>query len=177
MQTTDQKILIGTVINVHGVRGSVKIKTLSNDPSYLSQIKNFYDHKGQLLPHLNFISRNSDVWIASIENINDRDQAIKLKGLEIYALKQDLPVLSNNHYYHCDLLGCKIIDLTGKEIGTVKNIHNFGAGDIIEFLLLTANKDFMLPLSQTYVKHIDISAKTIVLDLPSNLQTDGEENE
>jgi 16S rRNA processing protein RimM len=71
-------------------------------------------------------------WIARIEGIADRNAAEALRGTHLYVARAALPALEPGEFYSGDLLGLECVDGTGAVFGTVKALHNFGAGDVIE---------------------------------------------
>ena len=55
-----------------------------------------------------------------------------MQGLELFVARDTLTVPGENEYYHADLIGMIAMDEANRVIGTVKAIHNYGAGDVIE---------------------------------------------
>ena len=61
-----------------------------------------------------------------------------------------LPPLGEGEYYHVDLIGLAVSTESGKAIGSVAAVENFGAGDILE-IEQPDGRRFMVPVS-----HADI---------------------
>ncbi|HOY47302.1 MAG TPA: ribosome maturation factor RimM [Alphaproteobacteria bacterium] len=119
------KILVGKIVAPQGLRGEVRVQTFTSDPSDLKNLK---------IENMNlqFIrSVGTDVAICKIYGINDRNDAEKLRGTELFIDRQSLPELPQGEYYQTDLIGMTVM-VSGKEIGKVSSIQNFGAGDILE---------------------------------------------
>ncbi|MBN1281608.1 MAG: 16S rRNA processing protein RimM [Alphaproteobacteria bacterium] len=119
------KILVGKIVAPQGLRGEVRVQTFTSDPSDLKNLK---------IENMNlqFIrSAGTDVAICKIYGINDRNDAEKLRGTELFIDRQSLPELPQGEYYQTDLIGMTVM-VSGKEIGKVSSIQNFGAGDILE---------------------------------------------
>ena len=73
-------------------------------------------------------------------------------------MRASLPKLEEDEFYIADLNHLPVLNQDHKEIGKIKNILNFGAGDIIEieFLnqtteLLPFNKKFFPLITKDYV--------------------------
>ena len=49
-----------------------------------------------------------------------------------------------------DLIGCKVINFNSEDIGNIKAIHNFGAGDLLE---LDGKFPYMIRFEQIKKKH------------------------
>lgn len=118
--------------------------------------------------------------IARIDGIEDRDAAEALKGKQIFVAKSALPEAEDGAFYHADLMGMKAETTDGKNLGTVKAIHNFGAGDIIEIALddENAKDDLMVPFTEAAVPEVDIEKGRIIIDAPQLIEPEDEpENE
>ncbi len=126
-----KQILVGKIVAPQGIRGEVRIQTFTNTPGdfkNLTIISNKFksdDFKFvRALP-------NTNVIIARIDGINDRNMAETLRGTELFIARDTLPALDNNEYYQADLIGFDVMR-DGTKLGTVSCFQNYGAGDIIE---------------------------------------------
>ncbi len=121
----NSKILIGKIVAAQGLRGEVRVQTYTQNPDDLKNLP-VIDMK------LNFIrAKGHDTAIIKIDGVNDRTSAENLRGTELYVLRDDLPKLNDGEYYHIDLIGMKVV--RGEDVlGVVTELHNFGAGDILE---------------------------------------------
>jgi 16S rRNA processing protein RimM len=107
--------------------------------------------------------KTRDVFLARLQDVNDRTAAEHLKGVKLYLLREQLPALSQNEYYQADLIGLQVIDLNGHSIGTIRGLHNFGAGDIVEVGLLD-HTTVMIPFTKTACPEVNLSEGYIVID-------------
>ncbi len=88
--------------------------------------------------------------------------AESFRGIQLFVKKNNLPSLTNGDVYHFDIIGLNVIDKDGNQkLGTIKNILNFGAGDIAE--ILSNEGDFFVPLMPNDLDHIDSKKGTIFL--------------
>jgi len=115
------KILVGKIVGAQGLRGEVRVHTYTENPADFKDLK-FADFDLQFVRAL----PNSPVIIARVEGANDRNAADRLRGTELFIDRNALPTLPDGEFYYADLIGMKIGD------NTVVDIHNFGAGDILE---------------------------------------------
>ncbi len=51
---------------------------------------------------------------------------------ELFVARDSLPTPDENEFYYADLVGLTAMDEADRVIGTVRAIHNYGAGDVIE---------------------------------------------
>ena len=52
--------------------------------------------------------------------------------MRLYVARERLPQPADDEFYHADLVGLARDDSDGGAFGTVKAVHNFGAGDLLE---------------------------------------------
>ena len=128
----EQKILIGKIVAPQGIRGEVRVQSFADKPTdfkTLSVLSNRFTSADfcfvRAVP-------NSNVVIAKIRGVDDRNTAETLRGTELFVERGALPDLqSENVFYQADLIGFEVVR-DNKNIGTVVGFQNFGAGDIIE---------------------------------------------
>ncbi|KAE8720035.1 16S rRNA processing protein RimM family, putative isoform 2 [Hibiscus syriacus] len=78
-------------------------------------------------------------WILSFSGIETVDQARQLVGSTLLAEEEDRPHLEEGEFYTLDLVGMRVIlKETGQEVGTVVNVFNSGANDLLHVMLKSA---------------------------------------
>ena len=60
----------------------------------------------------------------------------------------------------------------GATLGTVTDVHNFGAGDIIEIAPADGGAPLMLSFTEAAVPKVDLQAKQIVVAPPATSEVD-----
>ena len=160
---SEKKIIIAKILTAHGVRGFVKLRVFLEDPSDISGYNPIKDAKGKSYQIKLKNSVKGD-WVAEISGITDRNEAEKLRGLELFIDRNQLPELEDGEIYIEDLIGCSAIDKDGKKLGDVIDFQNFGAGDLIEIKPASGGKTYYLPMVEPYVGDIDTEKRTIIID-------------
>ena len=108
-------------------------------------------------------------WVAVFAEVPDRAAAEALKGLELFVARAALPKTDENEFYHADLVGLTSMDEEDRVIGTIKAIHNYGAGDVIE--IARADGDTVLvPFARDFVPVIDVANARIVVAVPDEIE-------
>jgi 16S rRNA processing protein RimM len=98
-----------------------------------------------------------------------KEQADALKGVQLYAHRDQLPNLPDDEYYHSDLTGLQVLDTGGIRLGTVKSVHNHGAGDLLEVQLPDSSATVLIPFSLTVIPTVDLDTGRIIADPPDGL--------
>ena len=154
-------ICVGLIGSPHGVKGYVKVKHFTESPRGVTAYGEVFNYKMEKII-LDFKGLSKNLGIYAIKGITNRDLAESCKGMQLFVKKNNLPSLTNGDVYHFDIIGLNVIDKDGKQkLGTIKNILNFGAGDIAE--ILSNEGDFFVPLMPNDLDHIDSKKGTIFL--------------
>ena len=129
---TDSKhILVGKIVAPQGIRGEVRVQTFTDTPVDFKKLKiksvRFNDDDFKFVRTV----PNSNVIIAKISGIDDRNAAETLRGTELFIERSALPDLKENEFYQADLIGFDVVR-NGTKIGVIDCFQNYGAGDIIE---------------------------------------------
>lgn len=129
--TETKQILVGKIVAPQGIRGEVRVQSFAEKPADFKKFKvqssKFHDGDFQFVR----VVPNSNVVIAKIHGVDDRNMAETLRGTELFIERGALPDLRKNEYYQADLIGFDVMR-EGKKIGVVDCFQNYGAGDIIE---------------------------------------------
>ena len=113
---------------------------------------------------INFLKNSKkSIWIASIIETKNKEQAEGLKGQLIFLEKRLLPKLMANEFYYDELKGLKIRIDGSIQKGIVKDVFNFGSGDVLEVSLDDKEATIYIPFDRDNVGRIDLSNREIVL--------------
>jgi 16S rRNA processing protein RimM len=157
------------IVGVHGVKGLLKVKVFSEDPDRLMDYMPLCDAAGN--GKFTFLSYapHQNIHLATLEGIKDRTAAEKLRGTKLFVPRARLPALKDKDtYYHSDLIGLSAKDEQGAVIGTIIQVANFGAGDLLE-IKPVKGASYYVPFTKTVVPEIDLAARTATVIVPHGL--------
>ena len=163
-QDTQKMVIMGTIAAPHGVRGLFKVKLFCEQAEDLTAYGPLCLEDGRHLS-LQLKGMNKGLAICAATEINDREQAVSLRGSALYLAREKLPELGEGEIYQADLLGMQLCDSAGQVRGTVIGLHDFGAGEIVEIQLAGSQKTEMLPYYPPFLKRVDVDAGQIILDV------------
>ena len=134
------------------------------DLNLLQTSKVFFLGKSLLKTKINFLKNSKkSIWIASIIETKNKEQAEDLRGQLIFLEKRLLPKLMANEFYYDELKGLKIKIDGSIQKGIVKDVFNFGSGDVLEVSLDDKEATIYIPFDRDNVGRIDLSKREIVL--------------
>ena len=161
---TSDKVLIGKIVNAHGIKGDVKVKSFTMNPADVCSYTPLLKSDDSELKIKLRSAGNSNVIIAHIDGVNDRTTAEGLKGTEIFTLKSSIIDEDSDEILLSDLIGFKILNNNSKEIGEVVDILNYGAGDILEIQLYGREKTALLSYNENSIIDQNNEQGTLKID-------------
>jgi len=162
-----QLVEVGVITAPHGVRGLVKLKSFTAEPAAIAGYGPLVDAAGRRQFRLAILSDARGQFIARIEGVSDRDAAEGLRGTRLFVARDRLPPPEEaDEFYHADLIGLAAVDATGRTIGTVRAVHDFGAGDLLE-IARPDGGTIILPFTRETVPEIDLAAGRLVVVEPA----------
>lgn len=156
-------VLVGIVTGAHGLKGEVQVKTFTAEPLNVAKFGQLRLEDNQILSVVHARqARKTDI-IVRFGQVVDRNGAELLRGQQLFVTKDQLPDQHDDEYLHIDLIGLKVFNDSGQEIGVLRSIQNYGAGDILD-ISTHDGPDMMAPFSQDAVKDIDVVGQKIIVN-------------
>lgn len=170
-------VVIAAIAGAHGVRGNVRIRSFAGVPNDCFSYGPLLDEKGQTVLDPKSYHPSKNHFVVTPKNPKQKEEWDTLKGSLLYVETSALPETEEDEFYIRDLIGLDVFAGGDVATGSVKAVHDFGAGDILEIDLADEPKPVMVPFTQEDVPVVDIAAGRIVvatLDLWM-AEDDGEE--
>lgn len=165
-------LIIGKIGGAHGVRGEVRITPLTDDVRRFSKLKEcmILDEKENLKTRKVVQSSRLDDsrTLIKFEDVNDRDEAAKWNGFFLAVSRKDAVKLPKDRYFIADLIGLSVVDDARGELGTIKDIINHGASDII-LVRRKGKNELLIPYLKTIVTNVDLDEGKMYVTLPEGL--------
>lgn len=166
-------MIVGTVRRTRGLRGELVVESHSDLPDRFEQLSKLYlvTETGERPVTIRSVRAQSqgEVWIR-LEEIRVREEAMALRGATLEIDEADRPEAPAGAYYYDQLEGLKVVDLSGRYLGTVTHVIPRGAQDL--YAVTNDQGEFLVPATPDIVKKIDLEAGLLVLDPPAGLLGD-----
>ena len=172
---SDEKIVVGALSGSFGVNGDVRLKSFCADPEALADYTPLTRADGVVITTIVIKGQTKGSLIARVDGITTKEDADGLRGMELFALRDQLPSLPDDEYYHSDLIGLTAFDTGGTELGRVKAVQTNGAVDLLEVISPSHKDTVLVPFSKAIVPTVDLASDRIVLDPPGGMFDDGTE--
>jgi 16S rRNA processing protein RimM len=159
-------ILVGRVAGAFGVKGEVRITAYTEDPVALARYRDLRREDGSPGLTLTTGRAHKGALVGRAKEIATREEAEALRGLQLYVPREALPAPDEDEFYLADLIGLGVVDAEGAELGRIKSVQNFGAGDLLEIAPL-AGPTWWLPFTKEAVPEVRIADGLVVAVRPT----------
>ena len=168
----NELVELGVATRPHGIKGGFIFKLINSQDSIL--------RKGTRIS-INPLSESSDIpkegkevlietihfgnkTICYLKGIKDRNIVEAMLPFSIHLPRSEFPTLDSGEWYLDDLIGLKVFNLDGYEIGTVESFYDNGAQSVL--CLKIESKKLELPFIDAFFPFVDIEKNKIVLNEP-----------
>lgn len=161
-------VLVGRVVKPQGRHGEVAVQTVSDradrfptlrrafvpgpggEPREL-RVERAWPHKGR--------------FVLKLQGVDSISAAETLRGLELRIPDADLAALPEGSYYHHQLVGLRVVDPAGDEIGRVAEVVETAAEARVLVVRGEAGET-LLPFAAAFVRAVDLEGGRIVASRP-----------
>ncbi|MCA8976539.1 MAG: ribosome maturation factor RimM [Planctomycetes bacterium] len=161
----DEVLVVGRVTAVFGVKGEVRVHSLTDPPDNLRKYRPWLlgaDGEDWLEHSPSAVRRHGKGLLARFDGVEDRDRAAALVGRQIAIRRSQLPAADEDEYYWIDLIGLDVVTIDGRALGAVDHLMETGANDV---LVVRGERERLIPfLREQVVKEVDREARRIVVD-------------
>lgn len=166
-------IILAQIGAPHGIKGEVRVKPFG-DPEMLDQYGKLETQDGRTFK-IKRMRPQKNMLVVKFEGVNTREEAEALNRVELFIDRAKLPEPEEDEFYVSDLIGMKVM-INGGTAGLVKDVPNFGAGDMIEIEPQSGGASYYLPFTEEVVPEIDFENGALVVVPPAEVSERDEQN-
>jgi 16S rRNA processing protein RimM len=163
-------VVLGRVVGAHALRGEVRVRYFGDGPGNVARVQHVWLAATAEDPSPRRFEVNGcgsgrvgEIRLA-LEGVSDRDAADLLRGLLVLSDPDALEALPEDEFYWHELIGCAVFDRAGSRIGTVCELWETGAHDLL-VVETEAGERHLLPTARELMLQIDTQAKRIVVEI------------
>jgi len=107
--------------------------------------------------------------VAQLEGVAGRDAAAALTGTIVEVERAALPQLGEREYYRADLVGFKVRNLQGADLGELSHFVDAPSGALL-VSRQAGGQEHWVPAAPPHLHRVDLAAREIVVDWPAELK-------
>ena len=105
--------------------------------------------------------------LARFAGFRSREEAQTLTNGDLCAERERVPDAGPGQAYTFQLLGLRVVDVSGREIGVLKEVLRTSAHPVY---VVAGEREILIPAASPIVRHVDLEAGVITVDLPAGLE-------
>lgn len=163
-------ITIGKVLKPFGVKGEMKIESLTDFPERFKELGRvvLVSSRGEELPcQVTSVRYANKVPYLTFSGYDSPEKAKALNGWFVKVPREEAVALPEGSYYWFDLIGMEVFSEAGEKLGTITDIFETGSNDV--YVLKRGRKEVYLPATREVIKQVDTTAKKMVIHLLDGL--------
>jgi len=158
-----EQIEIGRIVGVFGIKGWLKVQ------SFTEPVEGILDYAEWHLDRPGIAGtwrvrdgrRQGRQVVASLERVEDRDEAQRFIGARIAVERGQLAPLRAHEYYRADLIGLRVVNAQGFEFG---RIAHFVDGPAYPLMVVRGAKEHWLPATPQQLRRVDLAGGEVLVD-------------
>ena len=162
--------LVGYITKPHGIKGEVKIESITPDPSRFKQLDKVYlqiNDSTRAFSIRKVRVTERFVYIR-FKGIDSRNDAELLRNAEVLIEEKDLIQPTQDEYFVHDLIGCQVVSEGNENIGVVDEVIQITSNDVY-VLKKEDGTELLIPATRDVVKQVDIKQKVIIIHVLEGL--------
>ncbi len=164
MDDTHKRIAMGYIKGVYGIKGWLKVKADTEYGDSLFEYPQWYLRKDDkvITVALEDGRLAGDELQVKFVGVEDRDAAALLRGYTVEIPRSEFADTEKDEYYWADLIGMQVVNREGVVLGSVHNLMQTGAHDVL--VVRGAHGEKLIPFVSHYVDGVDSLKETITVD-------------
>ena len=163
------RLRVGVISSVHGIHGECKIFPTTDETERFKKLKTVYiEEKGaERALELESVKFFKNMAICKFKGVDTPEDIQKLRNKDLMIDRKDAVPLKKDEYFIADLIGCRVFDEEGRDLGECTEVFPTGANQVME--VKGGDKDFMMPFIKDCILKVDTDEKKIFVHVLDGL--------
>ncbi|MCM1189350.1 MAG: ribosome maturation factor RimM [bacterium] len=164
---------VGIITSTHGLKGEVKVFPTTDDPKRFKKLKEVLVDTGKERISLEVEGAKffKQFVILKLKGIDAIETAEKYRKASLFVPRKNAVRLNRDEYFVSDLMGLRVRDEDGGEIGVLRDVMETGANDVY-VIDLDDGRELLLPAIKQCVLEVDVEAGFIRIHILEGLLED-----
>ena len=176
-QSSQALVAVARILGPHGRDGEIRVRSTSsvlgrfNEGQSLDLSKDGSTAVGKkflIVRSRATSTRGREELILLFRGFSDRDQAMRLTGQWLCVDQSSVPEAEEGEYFHYQIIGLKVISVTGEDLGEITDILETGSNDV--YVVVGPTGEILVPALRDVIKEIDVLSGLMTVDLPEGLR-------
>jgi len=163
---------VGYVARAHGLHGELGVKTFDPASEDLFDVDTvvlrFPDGKTQT-HSVKSTRQSAKEILLTLKNVSGRTAAEACVGSTVLVLREELAPPAEGEFFSGDLIGLLAQDASGKPLGTVVEVQNFGPVPNL-VIRQEGQEELVVPFAEPFVGEVELKNNRVTVQVPEYLE-------
>jgi len=157
-----ERLVVGLVRGVHGLRGAVRVEVLTEEPGRFDVGRRLYREGGEAPLTVVWVQPDEQGLLVRFAEASDRDAAGRLRDAYLETVRAPEERLPRGRYWWHEVIGARVRDRAGRELGTVAELFHAGGAEVA--VVRGERGEVLVPLVRAFVPRFAPRRGEIVVD-------------
>lgn len=157
------RLAVGVFVGVHGIQGELKLQLWTDAPEHLGTVKRVWVGDEVQPRRIVGFRSTRDRGLVRLSNVLTPEVARTMVGQRLFISGADARPLDENELFLFQLVGLRVITESGEVIGTIGDVIETGANDVLVIRPDEGGPDVLFPHHRDFVVAVDLAAKTMTV--------------
>ncbi len=165
IQKTTEWATIGKIVAPFGLRGQMKVTSLTDIPDRFSHLEEVYlgsEYTSYTIKEVRPYKGN--MVLLKVAGIANATAAEALRNQDVFIPAEQLAKLPPDFYYQHDILGLSVEKVNGGQVvGTIVDIMPTGGNDVY-VIKASDGKQYLIPAVKSIIKQVDLIRRVMYIE-------------
>lgn len=174
VQDMEDFFQVGIITSTHGLKGEVKVFPTTDDPRRFKRLKEVLLDTGRerICLEVEETKFFKQFVILKFKGLDEIEAVERYRKASLLVSRENAVKLGRDEYFVADLMGLRVRDEDGREIGILKDVMETGANDVY-VIELDDGRELLLPAIRQCVLEVDVEAGFIRIHILEGLLDQG----
>jgi 16S rRNA processing protein RimM len=154
---------LGVLRGAYGVKGWVRVEPYAAQATALQACRHWWFIGGPAASvEVTGVRRHGAALVAKLHGCETPEQAERLRGIRVGVARADFPPAGDGEVYWVDLIGARVVNRSGIELGTVDGVLSSGAQELLQ--VRAGERVLLVPLVERHVDEVDLTRHVVRVD-------------
>ena len=161
MSPPSDVMAIGRIVGAFGVRGEAKVELLTDFPERFQGLERVLLGRERRPVSIRAVRSHKGRLLVKLDGIDTPEAVNALRGAELAVPREEAVPLPQDHYFLEDVVGCRVFDEDGAQLGTVTDVIRTGSNDV--FVVGSGQDALLIPGIKDAINQLDLQGRRIIV--------------
>ena len=153
----EKRLQVGVITATHGLKGEVKVFPTTDDPNRFRRLKEVILNTGreERVLEIEGVKFFKQMVILKFKGLDDIGDVEKFRRGTLSVTRENAVKLKRNEYFIADLIGMRVENEDGSELGTLQDVIATGANDVYD-VRLSDGRQVLIPAIRECILSVDV---------------------